>query len=430
MNRILFVLTLIVVLLPSCAPSLGESLSPTPYPPTSTSIPFVVTPTPPTETPTPTPIAFTLEQLKGMPVELKLSAAPQATSAPADVLAAFLPAGANAADVVWEQRVLAYWERVVAYHGLINGQDIVLYYDLESGQWAKKYDSFEQLSQIPKDQIPDVMFLGDRLIRAKLQYDYDWIAQPQAMTADGKKIFRDEKGYPKAVWDTVNLTWLTPEEADVVYTLERWKRMFDVPFVNRNGKELNYNILFDKKRSEILTDPAQIERLPNGTEIMVLNPSGEIMIWTSQKDAAERAKEGATIIIGTPGPFGRNDNFFDNGWLAWNIAFIEYQKGNKTIYLTYNDVGVEERLQIKGWFSPFISINLDNLPKIEDKEGRIVCPVIRMPKYFISEKISPGKGELISVEISNPDFWLDEIIKAGANEIIVFNLRGGLENDE
>jgi len=255
---------------------------------------------PPTATATPIP-TYSIEQLTAMSSADKLAMAPQVGTAPADVVASFLPKGADAASITWGQKSLTYWERVVSYHGKVGGQEVTLYYDLESGQWAKKYDSFESLSQIPAGQIPDVMVLGlggdlgDRLIRNKLQYNYDWISQPQAMTEDGKQIFRDEKGYPKAVFDPATKTWLTPEQADVNVTMEKFLPMFSgYSYVGDDGKTYSGDVFF--KRTTIMADPAQIEGQPNGTGFIIFNPSGEISIWSSQKEAAQRSREGAAVM--------------------------------------------------------------------------------------------------------------------------------------
>ena len=162
---------------------------------------------PPTATATPIP-TYSIEQLTAMSSADKLAMAPQVGTAPADVVASFLPKGADVADVTWGQKSLTYWERVVSYHGKVGGQEVTLYYDLESGQWAKKYDSFESLSQIPASQIPDVMVLGDRLIHVNPPYEDGWVVKPPIWTEDGKQIFRDEKGFPRVVFDTANKIWL------------------------------------------------------------------------------------------------------------------------------------------------------------------------------------------------------------------------------
>ena len=412
---VLFALTACAAPTPTATVTPTASRTPTP-PPTET-------PTA-TLTPTPTPIAFAIEQLTAMSSADKLAMAPQAGTAPADVVASFLPKGADATGVTWGEKTLTYWERVVSYHGKVGEQEVTLYFDLESGQWAKKYESFESLSQIPAGQIPDVMVLGlggdlgDRLIRNKLQYNYDWISQPQAMTEDGKQIFRDEKGYPKAVFDPATKTWLTPEQADVNVTWEKWKEFFDLPYVGKDGKTYNANWIFDKGRSRILTDPTEIENLPNATPMVILNPSGEITIWSGQKEAAQRAREGGIILVSLKG----GETNHSQGWVGAKVAFDQYQKGNQSIYLTYNDSGVKKS-EISGTFYPVIAINLDDIPKIYDSTGKILSPIVRIPKHFSSYYAVVGEMTPIPVNISNPDFWLDEIMKAGANDIHVFNTK-------
>ena len=214
MNRILLTLMLVVLLgAASCAAPFDDAQGkPTPTATITPTLSPVLSPTP-TETPTPltaTPVpTYSIEQLAAMSPADKLAMAPQVGTAPADVVASFLPKGADVADVTWGEKTLTYWERVVSYHGKAGGQEVTLYYDLESGQWAKKYESFESLSQIPASQIPDVMVLGDRLIHVNPPYE------------DGKKIFRDEQNNPQAVFDTVNQKWLALEQIDLKSNYEQ-----------------------------------------------------------------------------------------------------------------------------------------------------------------------------------------------------------------
>ena len=125
---VLFALTACAAPTPTATVTPTASRTPTP-PPTET-------PTA-TLTPTPTPIAFAIEQLTAMSSADKLAMAPQVGTAPADVVASFLPKGADVANITWGEKTLTYWERVVAYHGKAGGQEVTLYFDLESGHWAK-----------------------------------------------------------------------------------------------------------------------------------------------------------------------------------------------------------------------------------------------------------------------------------------------------
>ncbi|MCQ3946250.1 MAG: hypothetical protein DPW21_06065 [Anaerolineae bacterium] len=65
----------------------------------------------------------------------KLKKAPQAESAPKDVVSSFA-AGESAKDIVWSGKSLTFWDRVVAYEGTTkSGEKVTLYYDLLDGQW-------------------------------------------------------------------------------------------------------------------------------------------------------------------------------------------------------------------------------------------------------------------------------------------------------
>ena len=138
MNRILLTLMLVVLLgAASCAAPFDDAQGkPTPTATITPTLSPVLSPTP-TETPTPltaTPVpTYSIEQLTAMSPADKLAMAPQAGTAPADVVASFLPKGAGVANVVWGEKTLTYWERVVSYHGKVGEQEVTLYFDLESG---------------------------------------------------------------------------------------------------------------------------------------------------------------------------------------------------------------------------------------------------------------------------------------------------------
>ena len=383
----------------------------TPAPAIETSIPPTAIPATPTEIPVTT---YLIEQLNDMSSADKLAIAPAVATVPSDVLVTYvtsLPAGTDINKITWGEKTLTFWDRVVAYPGQVDGQAVTLYYDLESGQWAKKYDSFESLSQIPADQTPDVLILsdqfGDHLIRNKLQYNYDWISQPPALTADGKQIFRDEKGYPKAVFDPATKTWLSPEQADVNVTWEDYKAMYSgYSFVGDDGKTYSGDVFFS--RGTIMANPTEIENeienLSNGTKIIIFNPSGEVSIWHSREEAAQRQREGATVMV-----FDQDDNTLSQSKKSIGVAYDQYQKGNKGIFVTFNDLGISES-QIQGMFTTGFRLDIKDIPKIDDGKGHIVSPVMRMPKIFY-----PASGaNKLSVTISNPDFWLDDVIGTAA----------------
>jgi hypothetical protein len=249
---------------------------------------------------------------------------------------------------------------------------------------------------------------------------------------EGKMVFRDEKGYPKAVFDTNTGKWMTPEEAKVVITLDDFKEAAERAgtFVGGDGKTYNYSKIFDERSFELLTDPAQIEKLEDGDWITIFNPSGEYTFWASKKEAADRAREGATIVVGRGATMEeRYRHLYGSDILAMEIFFKEYQRDNKIFFVTYGDIGVP-RNEIKVAYSPRVLIKVDKIPKIKDSEGKIGSPVLRQPEFFYSSFISPdGKTEglLIYSDLIGDDFWLDKIIKVGADYLYTFNNLDDLE---
>jgi len=234
------------------------------------------------------------------------------------------------------------------------------------------------------------------------------------MTEDGKQIFRDEKGYPKAVFDPATKTWLTPEQADVNVTWEKFKAMYSgYSYVGDDGKTYRGDWFLDSSTKMI--DPIETESKPNGTQFIIFNPSGEISVWGSQKETAQRQREGATVFIVKSTSYAGAI-----GVISMGVAFDQYQKGNLSIFVTYNDFGVTDG-EIKGIRAPSYPINIGGnlgIPKITDASGRILSPVLRMPKHLIivtNDNVMPA-------QITNPDFWLDEVINAGAYKIVARNV--------
>ncbi|MBL1172290.1 MAG: hypothetical protein HND45_07740, partial [Chloroflexi bacterium] len=92
-------------------------------------------------------------------------------------------------------------------------------YDLESGQWAKQYADFDEVSKIPADEVAETMVIGGQLVKNKPAFVREWPDQTEK-TLDGKMVFRDEHGNPLAVFDVGSGEWLTPEQAGVDFPLE------------------------------------------------------------------------------------------------------------------------------------------------------------------------------------------------------------------
>jgi len=208
----------LVILLAGCAPTLTPAPSPAGESPTPAATWTPVPTATATATATPMP-KLTREDLKSMSVEDKLKMAPQAESAPKDVVSSFA-AGESAKDIAWSGKSLTFWDRVVAYEGTTrSGEKVTLYYDLESGQWAKQYADFDEVSKIPADEVAETMVIGGKLVKNKPAFVREWPDQTEK-TLDGKMVFRDEHGNPLAVFDVGSGGWLAPEQAGVDFPLE------------------------------------------------------------------------------------------------------------------------------------------------------------------------------------------------------------------
>jgi hypothetical protein len=227
---------------------------------------------------------------------------------------------------------------------------------------------------------------------------------------EGKMVFRDEKGYPKAVWDTNAKKWLRPEETDIPWTREKWEKVLSqYTWVRNDGVKLDGSFFFKDFPGywKTLSSKNEIEKLPTNSEFLIFNPSGEITFWSSQEDAAKRFDEGATVQIYYKG-ISRATAI-----ILSNAAFQQWQMGNKNIFLTFGDVGVHVK-DIVGTYSDTIILRIEDIPHISDELGHVVSPVMRLPEHG-----TPLSSAYKNITISNldPVFWLDNFIKAGATSV-------------
>ncbi|HLD92141.1 MAG TPA: hypothetical protein VI795_01955 [Patescibacteria group bacterium] len=194
----------------------------------------------------------------------------------------------------------------------------------------------------------------------------------------------------------------TPE---VKMTLEDWEKVFTggVIIGHFDGKEYKTESLFDGKDYIIMQNPTEIMILPSGTEIMILNPSGEITIFANPDEAAKRAGEGAIIVI--PDPNIAHNDITDAVVYALNSAFRQWEKDkNSTVHAQF------------GEFNPTkydsVMIFIDNIPYTTDVSGRIICPILEPPKYYVvvGEGMNYRSDE---VGITDLIYWLDQLISKG-----------------
>ena len=356
-----------------------------------------------------------MEDLKSMSGADKLKMAPQAESAPEDVVSSFV-AGESAKDIAWSGKSLTFWDRVVAYEGTTkSGEKVTLYYDLESGQWAKQYADFDEVSKIPADEAPGVMVVGGQLIRDKEQFDFPWINQPKSVTEDGKIIYRNSELDPIVAWDQVEKKWLTPEQAGVVWTTEVWKQKLSQTIVDRNGiswvplPALN-------ETSDFITSETELIMLTDANAFLILQPSGVMTVGGGRKYVLERFRQGATIIT------LKNTNV---------MTPLDYLKGAlRTAYGLYGIGEREVRVEIRPVTEYDIGetqweyLELDRILTLNLEDGTIVSPVFGLYKgRFEVGKDDTRYWNWIPIEKTglpiNDKNWLDEITKAGYIKYIV-----------
>ena len=193
----------------------------------------------------------------------------------------------------------------------------------------------------------------------------------------------------------------TPTETPKM-TLDDWKEVFTGQLTAENGRVVNLNMMFNENIVNIYTssDASQIEKLPMGTSFMILNPDGKIVFFADPSVAAERAREGAIIIVAKDGSVGGPD-------LAIKAAALQQEKGNKNVYVEFDEItGNDPR-------ASGMRIYLKDIPN---------SSVVRMPKYFLVGHIYKAKLytlEEAGINITDPKNWLDDVLKAGYTAIAV-----------
>ncbi|MCZ2128086.1 MAG: hypothetical protein LC099_09980 [Anaerolineales bacterium] len=183
----------------------------------------------PSPTPTEIPLpSFSRAELDSMDEEQKIAQAPSVDEMPADLWDA---------EVKWSEPVIAEagWGTLVQYSGADeNGNEVSVYYDLENGAWVKRYESLDQVAQIPADQIPAALVVGDEVLTSKVRVNYQWSVPPESV-AQGWQVFRDASGDAQTVYDPNADAWLSPEQAGMVF----------MPISNeerKDGKYIEYEV--------------------------------------------------------------------------------------------------------------------------------------------------------------------------------------------
>ena len=212
----------------------------------------------------------------------------------------------------------------------------------------------------------------------------------------------------------------TPTETPRM-TLEDWKEVFTGPYIAGDGINRDLGLMFREDINAILTDPNQVKTLPLGSPITILNPDGTIIIYSDPDVAAERVEKGAIVLISDVGPTPAGMARY-----ALTAAALQYQKGNKNIYVQFNENSVGE-FPFDARYGTSIYLN-QKVFQITLDDGTIITPIMAMPKHFevfharhaASDIIDPLTLEQAGIIITNPDNWLDQVLKAGYDAILVY----------
>ncbi|MCZ2127492.1 MAG: hypothetical protein LC099_06945 [Anaerolineales bacterium] len=202
-----------------------------------------------------------------MDEEQKIAQAPSVDEMPADLWDA---------EVKWSEPVIAEsgWGTLVQYSGADeNGNEVSAYYDLENGAWVKRYESLDQVAQIPADQIPEALVVGDEVLTSKVRVNYQWSVPPESV-AQGWQVFRDASGDAQTVYDPNADAWLSPEQAGMVF----------MPISNeerKDGKYIEYEVGDDFEAFMAQLIAAEKEALQSGK--FVIPEKSKNYGWTTRK---------------------------------------------------------------------------------------------------------------------------------------------------
>ncbi|MCZ2126806.1 MAG: hypothetical protein LC099_03415 [Anaerolineales bacterium] len=158
-----------------------------------------------------------------------------------------MPADLRGAEVKWSEPVIAEagWGTLVQYSGADeNGNEVSVYYDLENGAWVKRYESLDQVAQIPADQIPAALVVGDEVLTSRVSADYE-----PSEAEEGKIVFRDAKGVIKIVYDTSANAWLSQDAISELFNSNM------LTYKNAEGQEVTIELTtyeYTNRRGEVV----------------------------------------------------------------------------------------------------------------------------------------------------------------------------------
>jgi hypothetical protein len=155
-----------------------------------------------------------------------------------------------------------------------------------------------------------------------------------------------------------------------------------------------------------MTDSKNVSLLPEGTPMIILNPTGEITVWANINEAVKRVNEGGTVIVADgalPDVLSR---------IAIEALNKAYLAGNKDLYIQFNESSGTTQAGI------FLIID-KNIITETMPDGRIIAPVVRLPKHYILYRDTTNNPQQYPplLNLEQNEYWINQIIKDGYKAI-------------
>jgi hypothetical protein len=190
-------------------------------------------------------------------------------------------------------------------------------------------------------------------------------------------------------------------------SLEDWKEVFSGEVKNDRGGSVDLSIILTDDYSNVITDSAEVIKLPFDAPIVLLMPTGEIRVWSTPQTSSRLVDEGAVVLLAK--------NKLPDVLAKYSIkaANRQYQNGNRNIFVSFGS---------GGWsgYPAGIFLDIEDLFILEiDADGRYSTPVIRKPLHYLLYKGVSGNyvASPPLEDLEESEYWIDPIIKAGYDAV-------------
>lgn len=237
-----------------------------------------------------------------------------------------------------------------------------------------------------------------------------WVTEVTGLGSDELTITLDDG--QEMTWDRDR--WKVIEVVNM--TFEEWKKVLSGPYITMSGKESSpgkdkwdfFEVGVPWGVAEFYTDPTVVEQLPSDTVLLVLKPTGEIVVWASPEEAAQMMVDGATVFTTTsPSPISQ---------VLVSVRAANEQlsvDGGAKIWITFreNNSISHSKLAYK---------LIEILAGPVDSNGNLTNPAIPVPpEHFKVVRYDDDGTRIVEEygEFKNPERWLQELVDAGYTAI-------------